>query len=508
MFNNELSNIEKAFDPKKSRMVFSRIFSPVVLVFALLAVPAAYSQTVDDKGINTAIENHLRRDEQVQADSITVSTDEGIVTLSGNADNILQKERAEKIAENIRGVRSVINRIEVRSTDRSDSEIEKQVENALMRDPATESYDVRVDVTDGKAILNGLVESWAEWNLAAEVAKSVRGVQAVKNEIDIHFVGDRSDEDIEADIRGRAQSDVLVNDNRLEIEVDDGRVDLSGKVASLAAQKRAEALAWINGVRNVDIEDLTVDSEIPSSMKGENRRGANYIPKNDNEVKQNLKKAFTYDPRLYAFEPKISVDDGVVTLTGVVGNLAAKQAAEQDALNTTGVWRIKNLLKVRPEKKRPEIEITEDIRDSFNNDPFLNESDIYVYVRNGIARLNGKVDSGFLRERAQEIAERTQGVIDVQNNILVGSDWVTKSDWEIQEDIEDELFWSPNVDSDQVNVEVEDGVATLTGTVNSWREREKAEENAYEGGAKQVKNDLYVYYGPGDFIGKPGSPTG
>jgi hypothetical protein len=36
----------------------------------------------------------------------------------------------------------------------------------------------------------------------------------------------------------------------------------------------------------------------------------------------------------------------VVTLTGTVDNLKAKRAAEQDAKNTVGVWRVTDLLKV------------------------------------------------------------------------------------------------------------------------------------------------------------------
>jgi len=39
---------------------------------------------------------------------------------------------------------------------------------------------------------------------------------------------------------------------------------------------------------------------------------------------------------------------------------------------------------------------------------------------------------------------------------------------------------------------VDDGTATLTGTVESWNEFWAAEENALEGGAVAVDNDLIV----------------
>ena len=71
-----------------------------------------------------------------------------------------------------------------------------------------------------------------------------------------------------------------------------------------------------------------------------------------------------------------------------------------------------------------------------------------------------------------------------------------KSDWEIEQNIEDEFFWSPFVDGDDITVQVEDGVAHLTGTVDTWSEYEAARENALEGGAVIVDNDLLILYGP------------
>jgi hypothetical protein len=110
------------------------------------------------------------------------------------------------------------------------------------------------------------------------------------------------------------------------------------------------------------------------------------------------------------------------------------------------------------------------------------------------------------------------GVVDVSNGLLVTDlrwpmvyspyvydwyvydyDWydyspryAVKSDNHIKDDIEDELWWSPYVDADEVTVRVEDGRATLTGTVDSWSELRSATENALEGGAIAVDNNLVV----------------
>lgn len=67
-----------------------------------------------------------------------------------------------------------------------------------------------------------------------------------------------------------------------------------------------------------------------------------------------------------------------------------------------------------------------------------------------------------------------------------------KSDTDLKLDIENQLFWRPFIDSDDVNVSVEGGIATLTGQVNSLREYVVAEKNAFEGGAVGVINRIDI----------------
>ena len=66
------------------------------------------------------------------------------------------------------------------------------------------------------------------------------------------------------------------------------------------------------------------------------------------------------------------------------------------------------------------------------------------------------------------------------------------TDREIHANVESELFWSPFVDEDAISISVDDGVVTLAGAVASLREKEIARENALEGGAIRVNNDLVV----------------
>jgi len=79
---------------------------------------------------------------------VDVSTSQDIVTLSGSVDNLLAKERAVKIAEGIRGVLGVVDRITVTPMSRPDADISKDIQAALRQDPATVAYKVSVSVQD------------------------------------------------------------------------------------------------------------------------------------------------------------------------------------------------------------------------------------------------------------------------------------------------------------------------------------------------------------------------
>lgn len=129
------------------------------------------------------------------------------------------------------------------------------------------------------------------------------------------------------------------------------------------------------------------------------------------------------------------------------------------------------------------------------------------------------MDSYFEKAVADDVASKVSGVVSVDNNIEVDEyaapyvydpyldawcnyeyDWYAhqlpsktlKSDKRIKEDLQQELFWTPFVDADQVNIAVDEGIVTLTGRVDSWMEYHAAAENALEAGAVWVDNDMTV----------------
>jgi osmotically-inducible protein OsmY len=101
---------------------------------------AATKKEITDSSITSAVEGGLNLEKGVFPNNVDVSTRQGIVTLSGSVNNLLAKERSVKIAESIRGERGVIDRITVTPVSRPDADIRKDIQTALLQDPATESY--------------------------------------------------------------------------------------------------------------------------------------------------------------------------------------------------------------------------------------------------------------------------------------------------------------------------------------------------------------------------------
>jgi osmotically-inducible protein OsmY len=72
----------------------------------------------------------------------------------------------------------------------------------------------------------------------------------------------------------------------------------------------------------------------------------------------------------------------------------------------------------------------------------------------------------------------------------------TRTDAQIQSDVQAELKWEPRVQSPEIGVAVKDGVVTLTGFVDSYTKRWAAEEAAHRvHGVKAVANEIEVRLG-------------
>jgi osmotically-inducible protein OsmY len=445
----------------------------------------------DDRDITIAVETELLLDAAVPAHLIDIETRDGIVTLSGSVDHLLARDRALEMARAVKGVRAVVDRMRVRPEARSDEEIFHDLYGLLEAHPSADAIEIALQVDRGVATLKGRAESWQEKAMSERLAKGVRGVVKVVNEIEVSVPDERSDPEIEADVKSRLAWDALVRESLIGVQVENGTVRLSGTTGSAAEKHRAQKLAWVAGVKAVDDGALEVDWGAYVEM----RRTGEVVPwltLSDARMKEAVADAFRVDPRIAPSLERIEItvfDQGQLILTGDVKSLAAKRAAGETARNTVGIRRVFNHLHVRPgfEHRPADRRLAAAVEDALERDPYFTAAGFSVRVINGRVVLRGEVGSPFEKKHASDVVALLSGVIEIDNRIEVAFDPPAKRDAAIRADVRRCLHWNSRIDGEAILVLVEDGVVELRGKVDNPLQYREAVACAWKGGAVRVR---------------------
>jgi osmotically-inducible protein OsmY len=130
----------------------------------------------------------------VSAADTTVSVKDGVVTLTGTADNLAQKELTGEYAKEIDWVKSVKNDIVVKASPAKaqtlsekidDASITSQVKYALFTHRSTSALKTKITTTDGVVVIRGEAANDAEKSLVGKLAQSIRGVTSVTNNMTV-----------------------------------------------------------------------------------------------------------------------------------------------------------------------------------------------------------------------------------------------------------------------------------------------------------------------------------
>ncbi|HTQ02556.1 MAG TPA: BON domain-containing protein [Polyangiaceae bacterium] len=477
------------------------------------AATVAAPRQLKDADVTRATEEAFARDPGIDPGLLHVNTTNGIVELTGSVGDILTKRRATQLAETIRGVRAVSDRIQVVTKARPDPDLERDVKDALSINAATDTLPITVSVRDAVVTLSGTVHSGQEQKIAERVAESVKGVRAVDNHTDLVVGAPRDDREILADVKSRFRWDRLLNDGLLEVAVANGKVTLSGVAGSATERRRAEREAWVRGVTKVDASKVNIEWW----AKQDDLLREKPLKYTDNQIAKAIRDAAALDPRVESAGLTVDVAKGIATLGGTVGSVQAKNAAESLAHNTVGVVDVKDELAVEPRKPVSDRLLAKRVTQSLAYDPALGSLGLEATSDGGTVTLTGAVESTFERAEATEVAAAVRGVRRVQNQLAVKRPEVAyvysfyldpyepfieswhyapakpvKPDAQIASQIKMDLAFAPLLDEKRVDVSVKGGTAVLTGTVDSLGERAIATEDAFEGGAIAVENRLQV----------------
>ena len=210
--------------------------------------------------------------------------------------------------------------------------LQEMVLDELDFDPRIDAANIGVVANDGVVTLSGHVASFAEKHAAEEVARRVKGVHAVAQEIEVRYPSDKKTSDDE--IAKRALSVIKWNttipQDTIQMTVQKGLVTLSGQVTWQYqrgdAEQSVRKLSGVIGViNNIEIKPVTTTADI----------------------KRRIEKALTRRAKLEASAIRVNVTDGsMVTLEGKVDCWDERQAVEQAAWSVAGVRSVDDQLTI------------------------------------------------------------------------------------------------------------------------------------------------------------------
>ena len=216
--------------------------------------------------------------------------------------------------------------------------------------------------------------------------------------------------------------------------------------------------------------------------------------KTNQELQTDVQNAIRWEPLLHAAEIGVTAKDGVVSLSGVVDSYAKKMEAENAAKKVIGVKALVEKIEVHFPSAwtKTNAEIANEALTALNSNWSVLKDKVTVKVENGWVTLEGELPWNYQKEAAKSAVHYLTGVKGVINNIKIKSE---SHDAIEQKDVENAIGRSWAVDDTDIQVEVSGTTVTLTGTVDSWYQKDEAGRIAWNTpGIWHVKNELVVDY--------------
>jgi osmotically-inducible protein OsmY len=211
----------------------------------------------------------------------------------------------------------------------------------------------------------------------------------------------------------------------------------------------------------------------------------------DHKLKTDVLAELAWEPSVSADHIGVTAKDGVVALSGYVDSYWQKQAAERAAGRVKGVKALAEELEVRlpVHIKRNDEEVAAAALSRLAWESAFTKDAVKVKVEKGFVTLTGDVEWHFQRESAADAIRSLSGVTGVANQIKVKAQPNTAT---ISNDIMHALHRSWFFD-DNIKVSADGGKVHLTGTVDTWFDRQTAASTAWAApGTTSVVNDIRI----------------
>jgi len=215
-----------------------------------------------------------------------------------------------------------------------DLRLQQRVIDALEFDPRVEAAHIGVSVAEGIVSLSGHVRSFAEKFAAERIARQVKGVRAVAQELEVRLPSDKklADDEIAARAVRILRWDQMVPGDRISVKVEHGIVTLSGDVDWGFQRSEAENdVRKLGGVRSV-INNIIIVAKV-----------------SPDDVHATIRAALERNAEIEAGRITVTVSGSKVTLGGRVNAWTEREAVEHAAWSAPGVTEVEDRIEiVRP----------------------------------------------------------------------------------------------------------------------------------------------------------------
>ena len=217
--------------------------------------------------------------------------------------------------------------------------------------------------------------------------------------------------------------------------------------------------------------------------------------RSDEQIKKDIVDELYWDSRIDASKISVTVEDGIVSLAGEVPTYGDLSAARAAALTIGGVVDLVDNLRVSlvpPQELPGDLEIEDRANHILIWDRAIDEAHVRAVADRGIVTLEGTVDAYWKKYYAEERIEGILGILGIENRLSVVPT-MEATDEKVGRDIVRALERDELIDPDAITVEVENGIATLSGRAPNTAARLAAWNDASRTpGVVDVRNNIAV----------------
>lgn len=217
----------------------------------------------------------------------------------------------------------------------------------------------------------------------------------------------------------------------------------------------------------------------PETIITENPRRSN-----DDELTRTLENQLNIELGPAAHDLQVQASQGIVTLSGTLDNLLARDDALQTARSASGVLQVIDRLQVQA-PVRADAALSQNLQSAWRENPGTRELPLRASAENGAVTLQGATRSNDERRLAAQVAQGVAGVQSIDNRISV-QPLTRRSDQELVSDILHLFQTDQMLGSSPIGVQVLHGRVILTGSVSTLAEKERANQQALSAGASSV----------------------